>query len=122
SFGGYYNGAEYETLGTPVIDAIRQFRADHAFLTVGALNAEQGWMDYRVEVAQVNKTMAEQARHTTILMDSNKLDGVALVTTCPLTAADRLVTTTPPSLSLAAALTKAHVEIHLAVTIDDLSE
>jgi len=121
AFGGHYNGAEYETLGTPVIDAIRQFRADHAFLTVGALNAEQGWMDYRVEVAHVNRAMAGQARRSTILLDSSKQDGIALVATCPLNAIDRLVTDSSPAASLHSVLVEADVEVHIVPSLTPYS-
>jgi DeoR family glycerol-3-phosphate regulon repressor len=112
--GGFYNGAEMETLGNDVVDEIRQFHADHAFLTVGAVNATQGFMDYRVEVAHVTKNMANQARRSTVLVDSSKLDQMALVTACSLDMVDRLVTDSPPSDFLANALQEAGTQLHIA--------
>jgi DeoR/GlpR family transcriptional regulator of sugar metabolism len=112
--GGEYNGAEVEILGTAVVDAVRQFHADHAFVTVGTVNATQGFMDYRVEVAHVNHAMATQARRATMLLDSSKLDQMALVTTCSLDAIDRLVTDSLPSDYLTNALTEAGTQLHIA--------
>jgi DeoR family glycerol-3-phosphate regulon repressor len=119
--GGYYNGAEIEILGSTVIDEIRQFQADHAFLTVGAVNAAQGFMDYRIEVGQINKAMVQQARRTTILLDSSKLDRMALVTSCRLDMIDRIVTDSPPSEHLADALNKAGTQIHVAGQMNELA-
>ncbi len=112
--GGYYNGAEIETLGGTVVDEIRRFQADHAFLTVGALSATQGFMDYRIEVAHINKTMAHQARRTTVLLDSSKVDRMALVTSCSLEMIDRIVTDSSPSEVLGDALNQAGTQIHIA--------
>ncbi len=112
--GGYYNGAEIETLGGSVAGEIQQFRADHAFLTVGALSASQGFMDYRIEAAQINHAMARQAGRATVLIDSSKLDQMALVTCCSLEAIDRIVTDGPPSEDLTDALNQAGTQIHVA--------
>ena len=112
--GGDYNGAETETLGTTVVDQIQRFHADHAFLTVGTLNAVQGFMDYRIITAEINRTMAKQAQRTTVLIDSSKLDQMALITTCSIHEIDRLVTDSSPSDTLTTALKKAGTQLHIA--------
>ncbi|MBC7812777.1 MAG: DeoR/GlpR transcriptional regulator, partial [Burkholderiales bacterium] len=110
----FYNGAEIETLGNGIVDTIRQFHVDHAFLTVGAVNATQGFMDYRVEVAEINRTMLKQARRATVLIDSSKFDQMALVTASSLEAIERIVTDSPPSDYLTSALNEAGTQIHIA--------
>ncbi|MBA3869511.1 MAG: DeoR/GlpR transcriptional regulator [Anaerolineae bacterium] len=112
--GGYYNGAEVEILGTSVITAIQQFRTDHVFLTVGAVNASQGFMDYRIETAEMNRMMVQQARRTTVLIDSSKLDQTALVSAFALDAVDRVITDIPLSDALANAFNKADIQVHVA--------
>ncbi len=112
--GGYYNGAEIEVLGLSVITAIQQFRTDHVFLTVGAMNAVQGFMDYRIETAEINRIMVQQAQRTTVLIDSSKFDQTALVSAIPLDAVDRVITDLQPSDLLAKALEEADIQLHLA--------
>lgn len=112
--GGDYNGAETETLGGTVVEQVQRFHVDHAFLTVGSLNAAQGFMDYRMESAEINGAMAKHAQRTTVLIDSSKFDQMALITTCTIDEIDRLVTDSPPSDTLSAALKKAGTQVHLA--------
>lgn len=112
--GGEYNGAEVETLGSAVVDQIRRFHADHAFLTVGSVNAMQGFMEYRPELAAISGAMAAQARRTTVLIDSSKLDRMALITGCGIEAVDRMVTDAPPSDALTNALHKVGTQLHIA--------
>lgn len=101
--GGSYTGTEMDTGGSITLEQIRQFRADHAFLTVGTVSSTQGFMDYRVEAAYVIQAMSQQARRTTILVDSSKFEKTALVTTFELEQVHRLVTDSllPDSLSQA---------------------
>lgn len=112
--GGYYNGDEIETNGISILEQIERFRADHAFLTVGTVHAMQGFMDYRLEAAAIIKVMMQQARRTTVLADSSKLDQVALVSIFELGAVDRLVTDSLPSEQLADALAEASTQLHIA--------
>ena len=112
--GGDYNGAEVETLGSTIVDQVRRFHTDHAFLTVGTLHAVQGFMDYRVETAEMNRTMVKQTQRATVLIDSSKLDQMALITACDLDTIDRLVTDSPPSDALAAAVLKAGTQLYIA--------
>jgi DeoR family glycerol-3-phosphate regulon repressor len=112
--GGDYNGAEMDTVGTTVIDQIRQFQTDHAFLTVGTVSTTQGFMDYRMEAAQIIRTMTQQTQDVTVLADSSKLGRAALVTACGLDDAHRVVTDSLPPDDLMQALDKAG--IHLCVT------
>ena len=109
--GGEYNGREMDIIGSTAIDQIRQHRADHAFLTVGTVSATQGFMDYRIESAHIIRTMAQQARRTTVLADSSKLGQTALVTIFHLAEAYRLITDSLPSDSLSHALDKAETRI-----------
>jgi DeoR family transcriptional regulator, glycerol-3-phosphate regulon repressor len=112
--GGYYDGAEMDTLGVMVVEQIQQFQADHAFLTVGTVSAKQGFMDYRMEAAQIMRAMMRQARHATVLADSGKLGRAALVTSCSLADIDKIVTDSLPPDDLTHALEKAGT--HLYVT------
>lgn len=111
--GGAYIGTEIDTVGSMTLEQIRQFRADHAFLTVGTVSSTQGFMDYRVEAAYVIQTMAQQARRTTILADSSKFEKTALVTTFELRQVHRLVTDSLPPDSLAKGLDAAETRVYV---------
>ena len=100
------------------LDQIHLFQADHAFLTVGTVSSTEGMMDYRVEAAHVIKAMTQQARHTTILADRSKLEKTALVRTCDLDQAHRLVTDSIPPDSLIQALDAAGTRLHIANSIE----
>lgn len=119
--GGYYFGDEPEMQGGTVIDQIRQFHADHAFLAPGAVNAKHGFMDFRLESAQVIRTMAQQAQRVTMLADSSKLGRTALNVACSMDSVDRLVTDTLPSEYLSQALEAAGTKLYVAAQsgIDD---
>lgn len=109
--GGDYDGAEMDTVGITVIEQIRQFQTDHAFLTVGTVSATQGFMDYRMETAQVINVMAQQASRPTVLADSSKLGRTALVTACGLADVDRIVTDSLPPDDLAQALDRTEARL-----------
>ena len=111
--GGAYNGVDTETNGSMVIEQIRLFQADHTFMTVGAVNAEQGVMEYRVEAADIIRAMMQQSRRATVLVDSTKLGKTTLAKICELHEIDRLVTERPLSENLQRSLKTNNVEIHV---------
>lgn len=113
--GGNYFGDEPEMQGSTVIDQIHHFHADHAFLAPGAVNAKHGFMDFRLESAQVIQAMAYQAQRVTILADSSKLGRTALNVACSLDSVDRLVTDILPSEYLTDALEAAGTKLFIAV-------
>lgn len=111
--GGEYNGNEMDIIGSAAVDQIRQYRADHAFLTVGTVSATHGFMDYRIEAAHVIRTMAQQSRRTTVLADSSKFGQTALITSFDLAEAYRLITDSLPPDGLAHELDKAETRVHV---------
>jgi len=111
--GGEYDGNFTDTYGSLTIEQVRLFQADHAFLTVGAVDASIGLMEYRVDTAHLTRAMIEQARYVTILADSSKLDQVALAKICALADIDRLITDARPPADLLEALEDAGVDLHI---------
>lgn len=89
--GGRYDADNGETLGPMTLDGIRDFHADHAILTVAAVDARQGAMDANFEEAQISRSMIEQADNVVILADSSKLDRRAAFAVCPLETIDCLL-------------------------------
>jgi len=111
--GGKFRSDDYETGGAMVIEQIQQFHADHAILTVGAISAQHGVMEYRVDAVQIARAMMVQARHITVIADDSKLDDTALNKICEISQIDHLVTSAKPSAKLAKALESGDVKLHI---------
>lgn len=112
--GGQYDGEVCETLGPAVIEQINSYRADHAVLTVGAIDAVAGVMDFSPDEANVAKAMSKNARSITVLADYSKLGRLALAHVCPLSSIQVLITDRAPAPALATAFTSSGIEVVIA--------
>jgi DeoR family glycerol-3-phosphate regulon repressor len=112
--GGRYFGEGHEMLGPLVVEQIQRLHADHAVLTIGAIDAGGRFMDFNTEEAVVARAMIASARRTTVLADSSKLDRRALFEVCEARQVHRLVTDSRPDASLTSLLENAGVEIIFA--------
>lgn len=112
--GGRYFGEGHEVLGPIVVEQIQRLHADHAVLTIGAVDAGGKFMDFNTEEAFVARAMIASARRTTVLADSSKLNRRALFEVCEAAQVDRLVTDRLPEPALINLLQTASVEIILA--------
>lgn len=112
--GGAFRTDGLETLGAGAIEQVARFHPTHAVLTVGAIDATAGVMDYDPEEAAIACAMIAQARSLTVLADTTKLGRTAPFAVCPLDAVDRLVTDRAVAPALATALAAAGVETIVA--------
>ncbi len=112
--GGEFSPDNRQTIGTMAISQIRQFRAHHAVLTIGAIDSLTGAMDYNIEEAQIASAMIEQSKSLTILVDSSKFNQLASFEVCSLDKIDRLICDKLPEDELLQKLQAAEVEIIVA--------
>jgi DeoR/GlpR family transcriptional regulator of sugar metabolism len=112
--GGEYRGETGEVLGSVALDQIRRYRADHAILTVGAIDAVGGFMDFDVEEAMVARAMIQQSARVTVVADHSKFGRFAMAQVCPLEEVARLVTDRSPDPAMTEALLRANVEVLIA--------
>lgn len=112
--GGRYYGEDQEMLGSLVVEQIQRVQADHAVLTVGAVDPAGRCLDFNAEEAYVARAMIASARQTTILADSTKLGRHALFQVCEANQISRLVTDAAPPPSVAAALRAAGADLIVA--------
>ncbi len=112
--GGRYSGDGQEVLGPLAVEQIRSLNADHAVLTIGAMDASGKCMDFNADEAFIARAMIASARQLTVLADSSKLGRHALFQVCDAASIDRLVTDRPPARPLADALKAAGVEVIIA--------
>lgn len=112
--GGRYSRENEQVLGPVTVEQVQRFNADHAVLTVGAIDSAARFMDYNAEEAYVARSMIERASCVTILADSSKFNRTALFEICDGARIDRIVTDIEPSSPIASALATASVEVILA--------
>jgi len=110
--GGRFDGDNQETVGPTAISEIQSFHADHALITIGALDAEAGATDFNFDEAQVARAMLENADNLVVVADASKFQRRAAFTVCPLERIGALVTDRPPPQDLNSALVAAGVAVH----------
>lgn len=88
--GGAYRDGNAQTIGPTAIDQIDHYRADHAFITVGAID-ERSFMDYSNHEAQIATAMIKVSSETTILADHTKFNRTASFRVCDLDQVARIV-------------------------------
>ncbi len=109
--GGQFNGDNRQTFGNFAISQLGLFRAHHVILTIGALDAKTGVMDFSIEEAQLAQAMIAQADSLTIIADSSKFERIASFKVCDLDQVKNLVCDQYPSEEITAALKEANVNI-----------
>ncbi len=112
--GGAFSSENRQTTGAMAMEHVRLFRAHHCMLTIGALDARTGAMDYDHAEAQMARAMIEQSASLTILVDASKFGNIASFEVCPLARIDHLVCDRPPDPPLAEAIAEAGVRLHVA--------
>ncbi len=112
--GGEFGADNHQTVGSMVTAQIKSFRGHHAVLTIGALDVWTGAMDFNIEETQVARSMIEQSRSLTVLVDQTKFNTMASFEVCSLAQIDRLICDGPPPSALADALKAAGVEVIVA--------
>ena len=109
--GGEYYGDDFETIGPLAVEQIASYHVDHAVLTVGGIDAENGLTNYEVETASLARATMRQGTSTTVLADSQKMGRTALAKVCDLVNVDRVVTDREPRPEFRRAMDAADREI-----------
>lgn len=110
--GGRFDGDNQETVGPTAISEIQSFHADHALITIGALDAAAGATDFNFDEAQVARAMMDNADNLIVVADATKFQRRAAFAVCSLERIGALVSDRPPADALATALTTAEVAVH----------
>ena len=112
--GGEYSEDNRQLVGALAVEHIQGFRARHTVLTIGAMGAGYGVMDFNVEEAQLARAMIACADELTVLADSSKFGLPGTFHVCSVSRITNLVTDAAPQGALAEALEKAGVHIRSA--------
>jgi len=109
--GGEIRASDNAAFGETTIQFIRNFRARHAILSIGAVHPEGGFMDFHLQEAELARAMIEQSTQSMVVADHTKFRNQAPVKVCGLDGIGTLVCDRPPPHALAAAL--AHHEARI---------
>ena len=110
--GGRFDGDNHETVGPTAISEIQSFHADHALITIGALDGTAGATDFNFDEAQIARAMIDNADNVIVAADASKFQRRAAFAVCPLARIGALVSDRPPSGGLAAALAAGNVPLY----------
>lgn len=108
--GGWFSADNAETVGPMALEQVARFQADHAVLSVAALDA-LGAMDADFDEAQIARTMGAHATNVIAVAQAAKLGRKAAYRICAMDEIDMLVCDTVPGDAFAAALAAAQVEV-----------
>jgi DeoR family glycerol-3-phosphate regulon repressor len=109
--GGAYGAGNAQTVGAMAVAQVARFQADHAVLSVAALDARAGAMDADVNEAQVARAMIDHARQVIVVAARTKIGRRAAFGVCRLDEIDVLVCDGRPEEGFSAALAAAGVAL-----------
>lgn len=108
--GGRMNGDSGAVLGAEALAAVSAFRADHTVISAAGVTSH-GITDFDPEEAAFARAILSCGRRRMVVTDAGKFGREALVTVCPLSGIDTLVSDAAPSGDLSRALAEAGVRV-----------
>ena len=112
--GGELHAELGAALGPTAVEFVSQFRVRTAFLSAGAIDAEDGLTDFDMAEAQFSRALIGAAERVIVVADHTKFGKRALVRACEIGAIDMLITDAPPPPALAEKLDQAGVVVEVA--------
>lgn len=107
--GGEFRADIGAAVGPEALALIQQFRADVSVLSIGAVDAADGLMDFDLEEAGIARAMIARAGRTIVAADASKLGAKARVCVCDIDRIDTLVSDAPPTAAIEARIRAAGV-------------
>ena len=98
-------------VGPDALAFIGQFRAELAILSVGAIDAAHGYLDFHLDEARIAQTMLMASQQAMVVADATKFAARAAVPICDFSAVGCLVTDAAPPAPIADRLAAAGVEV-----------
>lgn len=112
--GGALRGDSGAAFGHAAVDFVSRFQVHHAIISIGAMAAGAGAMDYNLEEAEFARVVLSRGASRIIVSDCSKFGRQGLVKVCDFTDFDTLVTDAAPTGLLAEALNAAGVKTETA--------
>ena len=112
--GGELRADDGAVFGDTANRFVEQFRATYAVLSIGAIDREDGLMDFHVEEAAFSRAVMRRAKRKIVVADHSKFGSHAPVKVCALEDIDLLVTDRAPPPELDRRLAEASAKILIA--------
>ena len=107
------NGAAF---GVSAIEFVSRFSVTHSVISIGAVDAASGIMDFDLEEAEFARMVLSRGRRAVAVTDHSKFGRQGLVKVCDFSGITEIVTDEMPPEDIASGLTRASVLITLATT------
>jgi DeoR family transcriptional regulator, glycerol-3-phosphate regulon repressor len=108
--GGELRSDSGAAFGVSAIEFISRFTVAHAVISIGALDADIGVMDYDLDEAEFARAVLRRGGRTIVVTDHSKFGRHGLVKVCDFVDFRELYTDGAPPRDIAAALTEAGVQ------------
>ncbi len=109
--GGELRADDAAAFGPAALAFIGQFKVRTAILSIGAIHAEQGLMDYHLCEGEFSRAVMACAERTLVVADHSKFGRSGFVQVCPVEDIDVLITDLPPPAPFSTRLQGAGVEV-----------
>jgi DeoR family glycerol-3-phosphate regulon repressor len=112
--GGELRGDDGAALGAAAVEFVRQFQAQYAVLSIGAIDKDRGFMDAHLAEAEFSRMVLSQVERKIVVADHSKFGRKGFVKVCDLNGIDTLITDSPPPAYFARYLANAGVSVQIA--------
>ncbi len=112
--GGEFRADDTASFGAAAIRFVERFRVRHAVLSIGAIAADDGFMDFHLSEAEFSRAVIAQADRVMVVADRSKFTAQAPVKVCGFAEIGALITDRPPPPAVARRLGEAGVAVTIA--------
>ena len=112
--GGELRSDSGAAFGGSAIEFVSRFSVNHSVITTGAIDAENGVMDFDLEEAEFAKMVLSRGQRAVVVTDHTKFGRQGLVKVCGFDGFSELATDRPPPRDIAAALQEAGARLSVA--------
>ena len=112
--GGELRSHDAAAFGKSVIEFIKNFQAAKSTLSIGAIDAQKGCMNYELCEAEFSRTVIDQSDYVIMASDASKFGNTGVARVCGLNQIDLIVTSDKPDTDLGRALKDADVTVRVA--------
>ena len=112
--GGEFRADDSANFGPAATRFVEGFRVRHAVLSIGAIAADYGFMDFHLSEAEFSRAVIARANRVMVVADHSKFAAQAPVQVCGFAEIGALITDRPPPAAVARRLDEAGVRVTIA--------
>jgi DeoR family glycerol-3-phosphate regulon repressor len=112
--GGELRADDAAAFGPAAHEFVEQFEVQHAFLSVGAISVDNGFMDFHLCEAEFSRVAMRRAERVMVIADSSKFGRKGFVRVCGFESVDLLVTDAVPPPDLSGGFRESELQVLVA--------